>query len=54
MEWGVLVLWHFLYLAIELGSGCLIDLTGVGESELAYGLDDAENAYCIDIGCELG
>ena len=54
VEGGVLVLGHFLDLAVELGGGGLVDLAAAGEAYLADGLDDAEDADGIDIGGELG
>ena len=54
VEGGVLVLGHFLDLAVELGGGGLVDLAAIGEAYLADGLDDAEHADGIDIGGELG
>ena len=54
VEGGVLVLRHFLDLAVELGGGGLVDLAAIGEAHLADGLDDAEHADGIDIGGELG
>ena len=54
VEGGVLVLGHFLDLAVELGGGGLVDLAAIGEAYLADGLDDAEDADGIDIGGELG
>ena len=54
VEGGVLVLRHFLDLAVELGGGGLVDLAATGEAYLADGLDDAEDADGIDIGGELG
>ena len=54
VEGGVLVLGHFLDLAVELGGGGLVDLAAIGEAHLADGFDDAEDADGIDIGGELG
>ena len=54
VEGGVLVLRHFLDLAVEFGGGGLVDLAAIGEAYLADGLDDAEHADGIDIGGELG
>ena len=54
VEGGVLVLRHFLDLAVELGGGGLVDLAAIGEAHLADGIDDAEHADGIDIGGELG
>ena len=54
VEGGVLVLRHFLDLAVELGGGGLVDLAAIGEAYLADGLDDAEHANGINIGGELG
>ena len=54
VEGGVLVLGHFLDLAVELGGGGLVDLAAIGEAHLADGLDDAEHANGINIGGELG
>ena len=54
VEGGVLVLRHFLDLAVELGGGGLVDLAAIGKAYLADGLDDAEHADGIDIGGELG
>jgi len=54
VEGGVLVLRHFLDLAVELGGGGLVDLAAIGEAHLADGLDDAEDADGIDVGGELG
>ena len=54
VEGRVLVLRHFLDLAVELGGGGLVDLAAIGEAHLADGLDDAEDADGINIGGELG
>ena len=43
----------FLKLAVELGCRGLIDAAGLLEVVGTDGLEDAEDAYCIDIGCEL-
>ena len=53
VERCVLVLWHFLYRAIELGGGSLIDAARVFQTKLAHSLEDAQYAYCIDVGSEL-
>ena len=53
VERSVLVLWHFLYLAIELGGGSLIDAARILETKLAHSLEDAQYTYCIDVGSEL-
>ena len=53
VERSVLVLWHFLYLTIELRGGSLIDAARILETKLAHSLENTQYAYCIDIGCEL-
>ena len=53
MEGRILVLWHFLHLAVEFRRGSLIDAAGVGHSQLTDGLQYAQHTYGVDIGCEL-
>ena len=49
MEWGFLVLRHFLHLAIQLAGGCLIDFTSLLQMVGAHGLQHAEHTHCIGI-----
>ena len=53
MERSILILRHFLHLAIELRCGSLIDAAVFGETELAYSLKYTEHANSIDIGGKL-
>ena len=54
VEGRVLILRHFLYLAVELGCRGLVYLARLGESHLAHGFDDAQHAHGVYIGGELG
>ena len=49
MERRILVLGHFLHLAVQLRGGCLVDPAGSGQPALADGLQDAQDAGRIDI-----
>ena len=53
MERRVLVLRHLFHLAIELGSGSLIDAAAVGETQLAHSFQDAEHTDGIHVGSIL-
>lgn len=46
-------MWNFLYLTIELGGRCLVDLAGLLQVVGADCLKDAEYTNGINIGCEL-
>ena len=54
VERRVLVLRHFLHLAIELGGRSLIDAATVGQSQLAHSLQDAQHTHGIHIGRVFG
>ena len=53
MERSVLVLWHFLDLAVQFRGGCLVDAAGVGQAAQTHGLQHAQHAGSVDIGGEL-
>ena len=54
VEGGVLVLGHFLDLAVELRCGGLVEAAGLGQAALADAFEDAEDAGGVDVGCEFG
>ena len=54
VEGRVLILRHFLYLAVELGCRGLVYLARVGETYLAHGFDDAQHTHGVNVGGELG
>ena len=53
MERSVLILRHFLDLAVKLRGGCLIDLAGLLKMIGPDGLEDPEDTNSIDVCCEL-
>ena len=54
MEGGVLVLRHLLHLAVELGSGCLVDAAALLEVAGAHGLEHPQHSGGVHVGRELG
>ena len=54
VEWGILVLGHFLNLTVEFGGAGLIDAAGLLQMAGAHGLQHAEHAGGIDVSGELG
>ncbi len=54
VERRVLVLRHFLHLAIKLGCGGLIDAAVIAETQLAHSLQDAQYTHGIHIGRVFG
>ena len=54
VERGVLVLGHFLDLAVELGRGRLVDAAGVFQTAQAHSFQHAQHTGSIDVGGKLG
>ena len=54
MERGRLGLWNRLDLTEELGSGCLVNTTGLIETRGVYGLEDTKHTERVDVTGVLG
>ena len=54
VEWGVLVLRHFLHLSVKFRGRGLIDAAGVGQATHTHGLQHAEYSHSIDISRKFG
>ena len=53
MEGGVLILRHFLHLAIEFGRGSLVDTAGFRQSACTHRLQYAKDTRSVNVRCEL-